>query len=40
MIKEEDINLFKKYETAPEQAFGGRVHPQNFKFNSSKIFMI
>ena len=27
MIKEEDINLFKKYEIAPEQAFGGRVNP-------------
>ena len=27
MIKEEDINLFRKYEIAPEQAFGGRVSP-------------
>ena len=36
MIKEEDINLFKKYKEAPEHAFGGRVNPPSIVSDQEK----
>ena len=36
MISIEDINLFAKYEKAPEHAFGGRVHPPSIVSDEEK----